>query len=421
MKRRGIAIVVGLLAVAAVAAVAVIAVFATRPGTSAASPTPGASLSLGVSPSASTSPSTSASADASPPAEAAGPPDMAWQPIDGFPADAGVHGVAFVDGRWFALGAIGRDPAVWFSNDGGTWTQSEVESTLAASEGAIVTDVAPVDGALVAIGVWGVIPSDQAAWAMWRSTDGGATWSEERSREPFALGTITVGGPGLVGTGADYTATTPYDSWVSLSSDGTSWTRVDAESLAESGVLALVALGDRLIAGGGRFTEGDSVPAAWISDDAGATWVHVDPGAHENGRFGLITDLAVRGNEVVAVGRAADQPDAAMSGQPPTAWMSGDGESWEPVAMGEVGHPAAVTTIDAGLVAVGNVFNVDAGPPTGWTSADGIRWAEAAIGELGSLQMSAVAGDGAIVIASGFCRDEQCASPLWRGEITEGN
>jgi hypothetical protein len=165
------------------------------------------------------------------------------------------EGIAATPTGWVAWGG-GPGPrtgAVWTSSDGADWK-------LAANQagprwGPIARIAAAPDGSLVAVGSkWG--DAEDAMAGIWRSTDGGATWSGvdiEGASDLGALWDVVATTTGLLTTGAQ--------GRVAFSSDGADW-NVDtaARPRLEATLRLLVA------------TPGFVIAFGSIESDNGTTW-----------------------------------------------------------------------------------------------------------------------------------------------------
>ncbi|WP_433230542.1 hypothetical protein [Actinomadura formosensis] len=159
--------------------------------------------------------------------------------LDGAPSD-----VTAASGKYVAVGARGRAPAVWTSPDGATWTAAKPPAGLTAP----LTHVAARGNVLVAIA------ANATALV---STDAGTTWTQR------ALG------PGLTATavtptpqGFAVTATANGNTTVLSSPDGTSWRRLDVPALPGPGdqrLTVLTTMGPDLLATGWK----DETPILW--------------------------------------------------------------------------------------------------------------------------------------------------------------
>ena len=360
---------------------------------------------------AATATATAAPTATAEPTETAGPFEVAWEPISGLEREANVEGVSVFGGRWFALGSVSPEPAIWTSGDGRSWARAEIDSQRAEDEVSSVTDLAEVDGRLVAIGRFGMMDTDQVAWVTWTSDDGGDTWTEHRDGpSPHALRAVASGGPGLIGAGWDYSGTTPFDAWIAVSDDGVEWEKVST-TFETSEIHALVVVDDRIIAVGATYDdELERLPTARYSDDGGESWTapEVPRGDGEESLY----DVVVTDDGLVAIGGGLDTGAVA--------WISADGESWERIAIVDGAEGRGLALVDAGFVAIGNVLGQefgDFGPELGWTSVDGQAWETGQeIGD-GSVQMLAVGGEGSTVVAGGECLGS-CDTVLWIGEVT---
>lgn len=413
MERRNVLAVVTVFLAIAVVAIAFAALGGREPGASA-SPSPSASATASdtaePSPSAlaSEAPSESPSSSAE-----AGPFEIAWEPIEGLEADADINGVSFVDGRWFALGQVFPEAAIWTSDDGRTWARAEIASTRTENEVTTATDVVELDGQLVAIGAFGAMQSDQYAWMTWTSEDDGATWTERRDGpSPHALRAIVAAGPGLVAAGADYVGITPFDSWIAVSDDGVTWEQTSAV-FDSTEIISLAVRDDRIVAVGVEFTDGGGVAGSvFSSDDGGVTWSAASlPDAAGDGPE-FLYEVVATVDGFVAVGNG---PVGA------SAWLSADGETWERIEIAASASIArALALVDGGFVAVGNVVGHDIGPGYSWTSVDARTWEDGTEFSPGTVMILAADGDGSTVVAGGQCviATESCEAVLWIGEVS---
>ena len=409
MQRRPIQIGLAAIVVIAAAVVTVLALGdrdpSASPSPSPSASTPSASVEASASPSASEAPTESAS-----PSQAAGPFEIAWEPVELEP-DADVNGVSFVGGRWFVVGQVFPEAAIWTSDDGRSWSRAEIASTRDENEVTAVTDIVELDGQLVAIGAFGLMESDQFAWMTWTSDDAGATWTERRGGpSPHALRAIVPAGDGLVAAGSDYAGTTPFDSWIAVSEDGLTWERTPA-TFPDSEIHSLAVREDRIVAVGNSYVDGDFDARAWYSDDGGEAWTLVeipDGGAPET-----LYEVVATDDGFVAIGDGVSgEGDSGAA-----AWVSADGASWERVAVADAADGRALAPVEGGLVAVGNIVGQDVGPGLSWTSVEGRTWESGPDLNDGSVVLIAADGDGSVVVAGGQCLGS-CDAVLWIGEVT---
>ena len=264
------------------------------------------------------------------------------------------------------------DPAMWTSVDGVTWTRVPLDEEVFGDGG--MSSVIAAGPGLVAVGD-----------GVWTSVDG-VVWSrvpdDDGIFEDAWLTSVTVGGPGLVAVGV--VAGGEFDNaavWTSV--DGIVWSRVphDEATFGERSpgvdlsVFDVTVGGPGLVAVGMDWSDPDADAAAWTSVD-GLTWTRV----HNDEVFGggghqAINGVTAAGPGLVAVGteRSARQQSVV--------WTSVDGLTWTRVARDESGsldggQMNSVVVGDAGLVAVGWIGSVG-GPNSEaavWTSLDGIIW-----------------------------------------------
>lgn len=289
-------------------------------------------------------------------------------PDDEFDLGAEVNGLAQIDD--LTVVAVGSgdtidslDPTVWRSEDGGqTWTSQFVSADPAASE--VMADVAVLsDGRLVAVGGEQLIDLGTAQRApgtalVWTSDDGGVTWSEPQ-RLPGDLG----------------------------STQGLSSVAVGSED-------QLVAVGQ---AGDGDVNEGAAAAAAfWVSDDRGETWVGTSIGEGEQ-RAASVNSVAFDGAQYVAVGSDDLNLFDTDAADEATVWISADGREWEtapPPQLEQTASLDAIVWLDGGFLATGG--------RTGAVSADGRTWRPIAFEgilteELSEASPGHVITDGAVV------------------------
>ena len=415
MERRPILIAGAVVALVAVIIIAWIALGGRGSGDPEPSPSVSGepSASPTASPSPSSSPTEGPTEDPTPtptpePTEAAGPIEVTWTAASGIDGGARITNVRFVDGQWIAVGGVDEDflsAAIWTTDDGATWTRAEIGDTRDPDQYTQVLDVAALDGGtLVAIGSWGIVPSDQFSRAIWLSTDGGATWTETRQQEG-ALNALVPGGPGLVAAESSGGGIGPARGWVATSSDGLSWERMPMTF--EANLLAIALSGDRLVVAGGGETgiPGESDAAAWYSDDDGATWTAIelpDAGVPEQ-----VLSLVPFDGGLIGTGDAA------------SAWVSADGAAWEQATIADGAYAGAVAVVDGGFVAVGNLVGQDLGEGQSWTSTDGLAWDAGMPFGTANVRFSAAAGSGTTVVAGGGCASTACDVVLWVGEVTE--
>ena len=133
----------------------------------------------------------------------------------------------------------------------------------------------------------------------------------------------------------------------------------------------VVRFGDTWIAGGSDASDA----AVWRSRD-GRTWTRVRADAlrsSSRSREGMVVDLAVVGETLVAVGMEGGQDSSRAR-----AWWSTDGSDWQraPMDGARDGQVFSVADTGAELLATGP----SGGCPGIWSTTEGRRWACAASG-----------------------------------------
>jgi hypothetical protein len=413
VERRPILIAAAVIALVAIIAIAWIALGGLGSGDPAPSPSPSDEPSASPTASPTAEPSVSEEPTSSPtrtptpePSAEAGRIEVAWSAASGIDPTASITKVRFMDGRWIAVGSVAEDllgAAIWTSDDGATWTRAEIGDTREPDQYTQVLDVAALDGGpLVAIGAWGVVPSDQFSRAIWISTDGGATWTETR-QQAGALNAVIAGGPGLVAAESPGGGIGPVRGWVATSTDGLTWERLPMTF--EANLLAMAMLGDRLVTAGSITTaSGESDAAAWYSDDGGTNWTTIE--LPDGGVPEQVLALVPIDGGLIGTGDAA------------SAWVTADGAAWEHATIADSAYAGAVAVVDGGFVAVGNLIGQDVGEGQSWTSTDGLAWETGVPFGTPNVRFAAATGDGTTVVAGGGCASTTCDAVLWFGEVT---
>jgi hypothetical protein len=214
------------------------------------------------------------------------------------------------------------DVVVWTSTDGITW--SRVPHDNAAFDDASMVSVVAGAFGLVAVGTGWDDAAVGADWddgraAVWTSPDG-ITWSRIRSDETVfgentEMNSVTMGGPGLVAVGTDWSDGGSAAVWTSP--DAITWSRVPHDDAVFASpdqyeMDDVIAGGSGLIAVGSEsqgeeceqctFWDGTSAAAVWTSPDA-ITWSRM-PNAELIFGGARMRSVAVGGPGLVAVGES---------------------------------------------------------------------------------------------------------------------
>lgn len=164
-----------------------------------------------------------------------------------------------------------RTASFWRSADGVAWTRATVPLPSDPSE---VTGIAALGPAsLIAVGIAG--DERRGTAAVWRSSNGGATWSPVIGPALAAgrmLG-VVAGGPGIVAVG-ELQAQTGAAAW--FSADGSNGQASTGPGLQNYGLqMVMTAVGrddSGFVAAGWRTDAGNGSAVVWRSSD-GRTWV----------------------------------------------------------------------------------------------------------------------------------------------------
>ncbi len=262
------------------------------------------------------------------------------------------------------------------------------------------------------------LEGDGSSAVVWTSVDG-ITWSRVADDEavfggPRSIGmeSVTAGGPGLVAVGS----ADPHDSedglvWTSV--DGMSWSRVpDEEAIfggpGEQWIGGVTAGGPGVVAVGWELVGFGADAAVWTSVD-GISWSRVpdEEGVFGGPGYNGMAAVTAGGPGVVAVGSA--QQDG---GQSAAVWTSVDGLIWSRVPHDDAVFGTAglwmygVTVGGPGLVAVGNDGE---GGAAVWTSVNGLTWSRVPVDEavFGGAGMSSVFVGGPGLVAVGSVESEE--------------
>jgi hypothetical protein len=296
------------------------------------------------------------------------PDGLAWSPVPS--VDGGSAGMSSVAVGGPGLVAVGWDESVvpwdaaaWTSVDGLAWSRvPDVEAAFGGAGNQTMSSVVAGGPGLVAVGL--DESGGDADAAVWTSADG-FSWSRLPHDEAAfggtgnqAMSSVAVGGPGLVAVGYSE----PGDdaaAAVWTSTDGLAWSRVPHDEAALGGpndqaMRSVVAGGPGLVAVGWDASGGDWQAAVWTSSD-GLVWSRVRHLGAVFGGASVIWSRAVGGPGMVAVGAdgSGGDSDAAV-------WTSADGLAWSRVphdeaAFGGAGNQvmSSVAVGGPGLVAVG--------------------------------------------------------------------
>jgi serine/threonine-protein kinase len=244
------------------------------------------------------------------------------------------------------------DAAVWRSGDGGaSWTRVvAVTGGLHRPSDQAMLAIAHVAGGWIA-GGWDRSAGDVDA-AIWTSDDG-STWLQQTA-DPFGgpgrqvIAAMATAGDRIVAAGLASGPDGDLDAAVWLGTGGR-WSRVGLETLGGPGdqrLMAVAADGDRIVVAGDETLAADPEPAVWSSEDGGEWARAPDDGLAGSGSTGG----AIR--SVVTVGEAwvAGGWTNATGTRMPAVWRSSDGVRWAAEASGP-GIPSGVEGDPAGTVA----------------------------------------------------------------------
>ncbi len=182
------------------------------------------------------------------------------------------------------------------SSDGATWT---IAPAIDSMSGVRLGGMASGTSAFVAVG--SIESGSTRTGATWSSPDG-KTWAPGHNDPSFAgalLTSVVAGGPGFVAAGS-----IGANGAVWTSTDGASWTHVDAPSFAGRPIVDIAAAHSGLVAVGNDASGGH----AWLSTD-GLAWHDVGaiPGS-DNAKF---VAVALGSGKVLIAGKPLPGSDPA--------------------------------------------------------------------------------------------------------------
>ena len=248
---------------------------------------------------------------------------------------------------WLILGSVfdpgsGRTVAsAWSADDGRSWERSDVEPADEGVSEAMSAGQRDADGNLLAVGWVGDDPeSDGAIWRYDAGDDGGWALSTPEAmagdHEQWAFDLATNETGTLVAGGESVWGEVRPRLW--FSADGDSWESVDGgpggpfDATGDESVEDIAAVGNGFVAVGSAAGDGQD-GAAWYSSD-GTSWSRVEAPSLGGGGRQAVESVVWTGDVVVAGGY---DTDANGQGQPVT-WRSADGITW--------GNPSASLDLD---------------------------------------------------------------------------
>ena len=297
------------------------------------------------------------------------------------------------DGVQVAVGSANGYPAVWRKASNGTWSLVTSLSLVSGLPGlAALSSVTYGAHGFLAAGTPGPVIYTSDEGTSWQPAGGNIQQDLAR-----VAAVVTAWGPAgylidgkLVAAGGACVA----DDW--WSKDLTSWTRAHTAKPAtgSSQVLAVAASPHGFITVGSH----NDVPAVWTTTN-GTLWTIDVLSLPTGASGGVLQQLAIRGNRVVALGQ-----QVTASGTMPLAELSTDGgTTWQQIPFISAGPNTTVTALTAssrGFTAAGQFGTAGQLGAAVWTSADGQGWTQSSIGGLtggGNHEITTLAPSGSAV------------------------
>jgi len=318
-----------------------------------------------------------------------------------------VNSTAVSGGQQIAVGSANGYPAVWRKTSGGAWTLISSLALVAADPRLrALTSVTHGPAGWLAVGTPGPVVLTSADGTVWGVAGGNITQDLAGVSAVAAAsgpaGYVIVGK--LVAPGGNCVA----DVW--WSPNLTSWTRAHDvnDATGSSQVLAVAADPNGFVSVGSH----DGQPAVWMTDN-GRSWETIVLPAPDGATTAVLQQVAVNGDNVVALGQATTGTGASATAVPFAELSADGGQDWQQVPFSSPSPDTvftALTADSAGFTAAG-LF----GPPGQqdvalWTSANGTSWKPSQSGGLNgseAWQIDALAPSGSAVTGIGTIITQQ--------------
>ena len=294
----------------------------------------------------------------------------AWRRVAGFPAPEGssiAAAVAGAGGAVVAVGTSGGRAAVWSSTDGASWTL-----TLLTGPGSSAAEtLTAVSAAGSGYAAGGYVESATAVRtaSLWRSPDAKG-WTRSEATVPAgpsevtglaAVGPATLIAVGIAGDERRGTAAV----WRSTDG-GASWSSVVTPALAIGRMLAIASSRPAVVAVGEL--QDQTGAAAWYSTD-GSTWVAAArTGLDNDGLQMVMTAVSPTNSGFVAAGWRTDAGNGSA-----VVWRSSDGRAWVHLPQQPTFSGAGLSSILGSpvLMVAGTMGWPDTHAAQVWTAAGG--------------------------------------------------
>lgn len=325
--------------------------------------------------------------------------------------------LASTNGFVFAVGSDGSRGAVWVSTGDGTWRRTLMPISGEGTQR--VQGVAIGDTGMVAVG-WEKPAGRPQSAAVWTSTDGGSTWTQQDNPDLHGTGDTFMNRVAIVRDVAIAVGRSGNDGRLWPSSDGVHWDRatnpVFDASPRHSLTLRDVAESNGVIVAVGEETSGRaSQAAAWFFDDSVNSW---DRGTVKGARgdASIVSVVPFEGG-FVAVGYDSPEGDRDAA-----VWTSRDGKTWDRAPTQNALHEAGAQVMRGVVSAPGQGFmavGVDDLDAAVWSSSDGFKWSRSkrALGRGEEREMTGIIATDTHFIVVG--RDGGRAA-IWTAELPAG-
>ena len=320
-----------------------------------------------------------------------------------------VNGLATAGGERIAVGSADGYPAVWRQAPGsGSWSlvsSLPVVSTYPGLSALASVTHGPVGW--LAVGGPGPVVLTSADGTTWQRAGGSIT--QDLAGASAIVTAANPSGYVIAGNLAASGGSGTTDLW--WSPNLTSWTRVTSmnDTSGAGQVLAIGADAHEFIAVG---SDGGH-PAVWITTD-GQDWTTINLGLPPGASAAALTQVAINGNHVVALGQETKAGESVSFAELSTS----GGASWQEAPFGSTRPGTIVTALAAG--SGGFTAASQSGSPGQqeaqiWTSATGSSWTSAQVSGLsggGAHEIAALVSSGSAVTGIGMTATPQAQQPI---------
>jgi serine/threonine-protein kinase len=316
------------------------------------------------------------------------------------------------------------DPAIWYLQDGGSWSRSTV---IGATNPGIqfMGAVARFDQRFIAVG--SITPPD--------GNEDGRVWTSKDGVDFTPVANPgNLGGPGdqeirriitvrnsLFAVGWDDSRNLGRDAYVWRSVNGRQWNGEYSGTFGGRGDQEMWNIAEfrgELVGVGTESLGGDLNAAVWTSRNDGKTWQRADPGQFREPGDQVMKTVVPFGTKLIALGSDLRPTTNAKDG---AEWVSTNGTTWTRHPVPAFSLPLdqeieGALTLDGGVVAVGQGGI--------WTSQDGLAWTRSRGGRPTPTEVDLMKGvallDGKLIVVGHARVGTEGSAAVWIGAPPSG-